>query len=143
MHKPELDRAEVWFFCELEDYGQPLRHLVNANKDHRSSFALHVGPLEDASKSVGLGLHGWGRDGQTQWMAHDGMFWPGTHENQVATLRSGKDGYWAVVAERGRFDNQTWRFEETQLSGEAVPSYRKGMYATREGRDTSKWYAEH
>ncbi|MDX3733744.1 hypothetical protein [Streptomyces caniscabiei] len=77
VRKPELDRAEVWFFCELEDYGQPLRHLVNANKDHRSSFALHVGPLEDASQSVGLGLHGWGRDGQTQWMAHDGMFWPG------------------------------------------------------------------
>ncbi|MEU5090383.1 hypothetical protein [Streptomyces sp. NPDC021356] len=143
VRKPKGDRAEVWFFCELESHGEPWWHLVNADKDHRSAFALHVGPMQNASGPVGLGLWGWGRNDQTQWTARDGMFWPGPHENMVATLMPADGGYWPVVAKRESAPNQTWTFEETELTGEAVPTYQKGMYATREGRDPAKWYAEH
>lgn len=108
VRKPRNDRAEVWFFCELESYGEPWWHLVNADKDHRSAFALHVGPLGSASQPTGLGLHGWGRTDQTQWTAGEGMFWPGPHKDLVATLMPNGNEYWAVVAKRGSAPNQTW-----------------------------------
>lgn len=143
VHRPKGARNEVWFFCELESHRQPWWHLVNADKDIRSPFALHVGPLDDASQPVELGLYGWGREGQTQWKARDGMFWPGSHQDKVVTLLSdGHGAHRAVVAPRGSA-NQTWRFEEVDLPGEAVPSYKKGQYATRPGREASKWYAEY
>ncbi|WP_067962441.1 hypothetical protein [Nocardiopsis trehalosi] len=143
VRRPRHDRAEAWFFCELESYGEAWWHLVNADKDIRSAFSLHVGHLDGASKPVGLGLQGWGQEGQTQWTARDKMFWPGPHEDKVATLlASGDGGYWAVAAERGSAPNQTWRFEEVDLPGEAVPVRKKGIYATREGQDAGKWYDE-
>ncbi|MGK5554750.1 hypothetical protein ACSNOI_24345 [Actinomadura kijaniata] len=70
------------------------------------------------------------------------MFWPGAHRDMVATVLSdGNGGYQAVAAPRGAA-NQTWRFEEVDLSGEAVP-VQEGMYATGEGREVSKWYEEY
>ncbi|MEV0237840.1 hypothetical protein [Nonomuraea sp. NPDC050786] len=139
VRKPKHDRAEVWWFNDVPNtYGDPEWHLVNVNKDIRSSFALHVGSL-DGTQAVELGLYGWGRTDQTQWKAGDGTFWPTTHDNMVATLLPADDGrYRAVLAPLGSSSNQQWRFEETELPGESVPVRRKGIYEPS-GIEPGKW----
>ncbi|OUC96499.1 hypothetical protein [Streptosporangium minutum] len=134
-------RGEVWFFSEIKNtYGDEDWHLVNVNKDIRSTFTLHVGPLDGFSQPVGLGLIGWGVPGQTQWNSGGGMIWPGPHEDKVVTVLSdGHGNHRAVLAARGGA-NQQWRFDQVDLSGEAVPTRRKGIYETSPpGTDLSKW----
>ncbi|MEV4129308.1 hypothetical protein [Nocardia sp. NPDC049707] len=66
------------------------------------------------------------------------MFWPGSHQDNVVTLLPAGQGYRAVVAGRGAA-NQRWRFDEVKLSGESVPTRRKGMYESGSGGDPLKW----
>lgn len=135
------NRGEIWFFDERKTHSQEFWHLVNANKDNRSAFALHVGSLDPFYEPVEVDLIGWGQIGQTQWKASEGMIWPGPHEDKVVTLvADGHDEYQAVVAHRGA-PNQRWRFEEVELPGEAVPVERKGQYDTSERGEPGKWRA--
>ncbi|TMR88857.1 hypothetical protein [Nonomuraea basaltis] len=134
-------RGEIWFFDDRPNrWGEEAWNLVNANKDIRSAFALHVGPVDGADTPVELGLIGWGRKGQTQWKASEGMFWPGPHEDKVVTLLY--DGHHdpAVVADRGA-PSQSWRFEEVELPGEFVPTERRGEGDMSQGGDPLKWRA--
>ncbi|MCA2229720.1 hypothetical protein [Nonomuraea aurantiaca] len=136
------ERGAIWFFDDRKNsYGQEDWHLVNVNRDIRSAFTLHVGPLDGFSQPVELGLEGWGVPGQTQWTAGEGMIWPGGHEDKVVTLLAdGNGNHRAVVAARGA-PNQNWRFEEVQLSGESVPTRRLGIYEPGSGGDPLKWRA--
>jgi hypothetical protein len=140
VRKPDDHRGTIWFFDERKNtYGEENWHLVNANRDIRSAFTLHVGPLDNSSQPVQLGLTGWGQEGQTQWKADGGMLWPGSHKDKVVTLLpDGKGGYHAVVASRGA-GHQQWRFQEVALPGESVPVRRRGIYETGGGGDPLKW----
>jgi len=140
VHKPKGDRGEFWFINDVKNtYGDDEWHLVNVNKDIRSAFTLHVGPLGGSSEPVGLGLLGWGVQGQSQWKADGGMFWPTSRKDRVVTLLSdGRGDHRAVVAEHGT-GHQQWRFDKAELPGESVPTRRRGIYEPGDGGDPSKW----
>lgn len=138
---PNGGRGEIWFFDDRKNtYGDEDWHLVNVNRDNRSAFALHVGPLDGFSQPVELGLRGRGVQGQTQWKAGDGVFWPGSHEDKVVTLLADGHGNHRAVLARVDAPNQRWRFEEVELPGESVPTRRRGIYEPgRPGDDPLKW----
>jgi len=137
---PKNDRGEIWFFDDRKNsYGHDEWRLFNVNKDIRSAYTLHVGPLDGFSQPVELGLEGSGVPGQTPWTASDGMIWPGPHEDKVVTLLAdGQGDHRAAVAGRGA-PNQHWRFEEVELPGESVPTRRLGIYESGDGGDPLRW----
>ncbi|HUR09515.1 MAG TPA: hypothetical protein VM347_43745 [Nonomuraea sp.] len=140
---PKDERGEIWFFDDRKNsYGEEAWNLVNVNRDIRGAFSLHVGPLDHSSEPVELGLISWGRQGQIQWKADEGVFWPGSHDDKVVALLddgNGNDNYRAVVAD-GDAPNQYWRFEEVELPGESVPTSRMGQ-SEMGGGDPLKWRA--
>jgi hypothetical protein len=129
--KPQGGRGEIWFFDDRENgYREKFWRLINVNRDIRSAFVLHVGPLDGSSQPVELGLQGWGEKGTTQWKASMGMFWPGSHDDKAVTLLAdGNSNYRAVVMARDAdTPNQRWRFDEVELTGESAPVRKKGIY---------------
>ncbi|WP_026412347.1 hypothetical protein [Actinomadura oligospora] len=108
--EPSGKNYERWYFDDRKNSrGLEFYHLVNCAKDIRTAYAL-AAELNIHGRYDEVTVKGHGQQGQTQWRAEDGYFFPGDPTKAV-TLREEQPGrYRVVVADRGGEPRQKWRF---------------------------------